>query len=188
MMILAAILPPVLISIPALILHECGHLAVALLCGVKVRTVGICITGLYTKRESGPRLANLLISFSGPLVNLLLAAALQSGLPAFARVNLIIGIFNLLPLPHSDGSRIIALLRQRSPRRTVRYVEAASPATQPLAATVSPAPHRLSQESCTSRRKSRALSRHWAGIRATESSRATSACSHGKTLMSDVRH
>ena len=110
MMVLVATLSAVLISIPALILHECGHIAMALLCGVKVKKVGISRIGFYTVRESGPRLANLCISLSGPLLNLLLAAAFQNTLPEFAKVNLIIGIFNLLPIPHSDGSRMLTLL------------------------------------------------------------------------------
>ncbi|MFZ0704240.1 MAG: site-2 protease family protein [Candidatus Korobacteraceae bacterium] len=99
-----------LLGLPAMILHECGHIAAAHLCGVKVKQVGISWIGLFVRRESGPRWANALISFSGPLVNLLLASALWSAMPGFAQVNLFIGIGSLIPLPKSDGKRILALL------------------------------------------------------------------------------
>lgn len=112
MIVLVAMLSAMLMGIPAILLHECGHLAVALLCGVKVKRVGISWTGFYTVREPGPKWANLCISFAGPVMNLLLAAALLNTLPAFAKVNLIACIFNLFPIPHSDGTRIVALLRQ----------------------------------------------------------------------------
>jgi len=98
------------LGIPAMLLHECGHLAVASLCGVKVKRVGISLTGLYTVREAGPRWANMLVSLAGPLVNLLLALALRDVLPVFAWVNAIACGYNLLPIPHSDGSRILGLL------------------------------------------------------------------------------
>ena len=101
-----------LMGIPAMLLHECGHLSVALFCGVRVKKVGLSKTGLYTVREAGPRWANLCISSAGPLVNLVLAIALKSVLPAFAWVNLIAFAYNLLPIPNSDGKRILALLVQ----------------------------------------------------------------------------
>jgi len=110
MMILLAMLSAMLMGIPAMLLHECGHIAAALVCGVKVKNVGLSRTGLYTVREPGPKWANLSISLAGPLMNLALAAALRNVLPAFAWVNLIAGIYNLLPIRHSDGSRILALL------------------------------------------------------------------------------
>jgi Zn-dependent protease len=110
MTVIIVMLSAMLLGVPAMILHECGHIAAARLCGVKVKKVGISWIGLFVQRESGPRWANLLISFSGPFVNLLLAAALWNTMPAFAQVNLFIGIGSLIPLPKSDGSRILALL------------------------------------------------------------------------------
>ncbi len=108
-----------LLGLPAMLLHECGHIAAARICGVKVKRVGISWLGLFVLRECGPRWANLLISFSGPFVNLLLASALWSTMPAFAQVNLFVGIGSLLPLPKSDGKRILTLLR--SPGETSRW-------------------------------------------------------------------
>ncbi len=110
MSILYDVLFTMLLGIPAMLLHEFGHLAVALLCGVKVKKVGLSRTGLYTVREPGPKWANLCVSLAGPLFNLLLAIALRDALPTFAWVNLIACFYNLLPIPHSDGRRIVALL------------------------------------------------------------------------------
>jgi len=95
-----------------MLLHECGHIAMAFLCGVKVKKVGLSRVGLYTVREPGPRWANLCVSLAGPLFNLLLAVALREVLPTFAWVNLIAFIFNLLPMQNSDGRRVLALLAQ----------------------------------------------------------------------------
>lgn len=114
MTVLIAMLFAMLMGFPAMVLHECGHIAAARVCGVTVKKVGISWIGPYVLRESGPRWANLLISFSGPLVNLLLGCTLWSTMPAFAQVNLFIGIGSLIPFPKSDGKRILALLGSSS--------------------------------------------------------------------------
>jgi len=103
-----------LLGIPAMLFHESGHIVVAHLCGVKVKKVGLSRIGLYTIREAGPNWANLCISAAGPLVNLLLAIALRDVLATFALVNVVAFAFNLLPLPNSDGKRIVAILRASS--------------------------------------------------------------------------
>ena len=105
-----AMLSAMLLGLPAMILHECGHITAAHLCGVKVKRIGISWIGLFVQRESGPTWANLLISISGPVINLILASALWCTMPAFAQVNLFVGIGSLFPLPKSDGKRILALL------------------------------------------------------------------------------
>lgn len=115
-----------LLGIPAMLLHECGHIVVALLCGVKVKRVGLCKTGLYTVREPGPNWANLCISLAGPLTNLVLAVSLREAMPTFAWVNAIAFGYNLLPIPNSDGSRVLALL---SSGTTLRGAAKPSPAT-----------------------------------------------------------
>ncbi len=110
MTILHDVLLTMLMGIPAMLLHEFGHIAAALVCGVKVKKVGLSRTGLYTIREPGPKWANLCVSLAGPLFTLLLGIALRDALPTFAWVNCIACVYNLLPIPHSDGRRIVALL------------------------------------------------------------------------------
>jgi Zn-dependent protease len=110
MSLLITMFAAMLMGIPAMFFHECGHIAVALFCGVKIKKVGLSWMGLYTVREAGPRWANLWVSFAGPAVNLVLAFALRNTLPGFAWVNLVAALFNLMPIPNSDGSRILGLL------------------------------------------------------------------------------
>jgi Zn-dependent protease len=111
MLILAHIGYVMLLGVPAMVLHECGHVVTALLCGVKVKRVGVCSRGLYTVREPGPKWSNIAVSAAGPLVNLVLAVALWNSMTTFAEVNVIACLYNLLPIPNSDGSRILGLLK-----------------------------------------------------------------------------
>ncbi len=118
MQVLVGIVSTVLLGVVAMAFHEVGHIVVAWLCGVKVKKVGVCWTGVYTMRATGPSWANFLISSAGPLVNLVLAIVLRSWMPHFAWVNLAAAIYNLLPIPNSDGSRILAILAaNKSPAR-----------------------------------------------------------------------
>jgi Zn-dependent protease len=110
MSLVITMLAAMLMGIPAMFFHECGHIVVALFCGVKIKKVGLSWMGLYTVREAGPNWANLCVSFAGPAVNLLVAFLLRNTLPGFAWVNLVAGLFNLLPIPNSDGSRILGIL------------------------------------------------------------------------------
>ena len=110
MNLLASVVYVMLLGIPAMVLHECGHVAAALLGGVKVKKIGWSRRGLYTVRESGPKWTNIAVSVAGPAVNLLLAVSLWNTLPTFAQVNLVACLYNLLPIPNSDGTRILALL------------------------------------------------------------------------------
>jgi len=110
-------------SVLALVAHELGHLSCALALNVKVRRAGMSWRGPYIVRERGTDIENLAISLSGPLVNLLLAAlvpmyvwATGAGGVMFAFTNLALGVFNLLPIPSSDGARILSLLVAR-PRK-----------------------------------------------------------------------
>jgi stage IV sporulation protein FB len=110
MTLVYGVLLTMLLGIPALLLHEMGHIMAALMCGVKVKRIGLSRVGLYTVREPGPKWANICVSFAGPLFNLLLAIMLRDLAPTFAWVNLMACAYNLLPIPHSDGRRILMLL------------------------------------------------------------------------------
>jgi len=95
----------------SLLLHEVGHMMVARLLGVPVHEFGLRLLGAYNRREyAGSRRDEILISAAGPVTNLLMVVPLffvpLIGIP-LALCNLELGIFNLLPIPQSDGLRIL---------------------------------------------------------------------------------
>lgn len=97
-----------LFALLAMVLHELGHLVTARVLGVKVHRVGVCLKGIYILREAGAPEQNIRISMAGPLVNVLLLA-LWPVAPLFAMANLLCAASNLLPLPGTDGYRIMTL-------------------------------------------------------------------------------
>jgi Zn-dependent protease len=95
----------------SLLLHEMGHMLAAIMLRVPVREFGLCLRGAYNRRAyAGRRRAEVLISAAGPLMNLLLVLPCLY-LPVIgtklAFCNLLICVVNLLPLPSSDGMRIL---------------------------------------------------------------------------------
>ena len=118
--------------IVSLLLHEVGHMLVATALGVRVSEFGICLLGAYNRRaHANSRRDEVLISLAGPLVNFALIV------PCFflprigfemTLCNLMLGVVNLLPIPSSDGLRILKTLW--GPYPVVRV----------LPATVRPAP------------------------------------------------
>jgi Zn-dependent protease len=95
----------------SLLLHEAGHICAAMLLKVPVREFGLKLGGAYVKRaHSHRRCYEILIAISGPLLNLSLVVPLiflpRLGIQ-IATCNLVIGFVNLLPLPASDGLRIL---------------------------------------------------------------------------------
>lgn len=102
----------ILFGLAAMLLHEMGHMAAALALRVKIHQVGISRKGAYIRREAGTATQNFIITLAGPGTNLWLALLFQHISPHFALCNLVIGITNLLPLPASDGSRALELIRK----------------------------------------------------------------------------
>jgi Zn-dependent protease len=97
----------------SLLLHEMGHMLVAIALGVPVREFGLCLGGAYNRRGTANRRRDeLLIASAGPMVNFGLVACLvlPSIGPQLAFCNLVICVMNLLPLPSSDGLRILRTL------------------------------------------------------------------------------
>ena len=100
------------VGVLAMLLHESGHIAAALILGVRVRNVGLqWKKGLYTVRERGSCYQNLLIALSGPGVNLLLVAT-EPWLPLFSLANFCYALANMLPIEGSDGFRVAACWRE----------------------------------------------------------------------------
>ena len=104
-------LPEGALFLASLLLHEGGHMLAAALLGVPVREFGLEIRGAYVRRaHSTRRRDEILIAASGPLMNLLVVVPLilvpRLGFQ-LAICNLALGVVNLLPLPSSDGMRIL---------------------------------------------------------------------------------
>jgi len=95
----------------SLLLHELGHMLAAAALKVPVRELGIQFRGTYIKRAYATRRRDeIFIAASGPLMNILLIVPIlfvpRLG-PQLATCNLMLAVFNLLPLPASDGLRIL---------------------------------------------------------------------------------
>lgn len=93
------------LGISAMVLHEFGHLATALMVGLKVKNVGICMKGMYIVREAGSPMKNLLVSLAGPFTNLALILLFWDVSFMFTLANLCFAICNLAPVRGSDGDR-----------------------------------------------------------------------------------
>lgn len=110
--------------------HEAGHLLAMLACGIypeklKLYGGGICIFADKATLLNPPR--RVLILLSGAAVNLAFFAVFHTKMPLFAAINLIVGLFNLLPFQCFDGGAVIALAAQRALSvRAYRIYERAS--------------------------------------------------------------
>jgi Zn-dependent protease len=107
----------------SLLLHEVGHMLAAIMLRVPVREFGLCLRGAYNCRAyAGRRRGEVLISAAGPLMNLFLVLPLLY-LPVIgtklALCNLMICVVNLLPLPSSDGLRILRTILLSRPASQV---------------------------------------------------------------------
>jgi Zn-dependent protease len=104
-------LPVGALLLASLLVHEAGHMLAAGFLRVPVREFGLRLGGAYIRRACATRRRDeILIAASGPLVNLVIALPLifvpRLG-PQLAMCNLVLGVINLLPLPSSDGLRIL---------------------------------------------------------------------------------
>jgi len=95
-----------------MVLHEFGHLATSLMIGIKVKSIGLCMKGIYIVRETGSPMKNLLISLAGPLTNIALILLFWNVSTTFVLANLCIAICNLVPVTGSDGDRVLFCLEQ----------------------------------------------------------------------------
>ena len=104
-----------LAMVASLLLHEGGHILAAGLLNVRVHEFGLRMAGAYIRRAyAASKQDEVLIATAGPLMNFCLILPL-SFVPVLghqlALGNLALGIVNLLPIPASDGLRILRALR-----------------------------------------------------------------------------
>ncbi|WRS26250.1 site-2 protease family protein [Oscillospiraceae bacterium MB08-C2-2] len=109
------------IAVPILI-HECGHLLIMAFWKVPVEAVSLGLFSIDIQRSRQRSLSyggEILLHLAGPAVNLLAAAALYAwAFPSLrvqfmVAVNLVTGLFNLLPIGNLDGGQVMRLLTQR---------------------------------------------------------------------------
>ena len=108
-------LPMGLLLIASLLLHEVGHMWMATMFHVPVHEFGLRLAGAYNRRSYATRRRDeILISAAGPLMNLALVVP-SLFLPRLgaqlALCNLLLMLCNLLPIPSSDGRRILRMVR-----------------------------------------------------------------------------
>ena len=110
----------------SVLLHELGHSFAAIAQGVKVRSITLFLLGgvASIERESTTARGALIVAAAGPLVSLLLAAGLIAAshgathlspplgamVSQLAELNLVLGLFNLLPGLPLDGGLILKAL------------------------------------------------------------------------------
>lgn len=94
--------------------HEAGHLLALALAGAGVERVRLTAFGAEIQADTRylPYPREILCTLAGPAVNLVLAVFLArvAGNYLAAGVNLVLGAFNLLPVPALDGGRVLHLL------------------------------------------------------------------------------
>ena len=95
----------------ALIAHELGHYIVAGVFGVQIKEFGIRWTGPYVRRARTTGWREIAICLAGASVNLIFAAGLWKVDRWFALFNLTVGLVNILPISHSDGTHALEALR-----------------------------------------------------------------------------
>lgn len=94
--------------------HELGHLSALFLAGARVEEIRLTAFGAEIRADTRylPYGREILCTLAGPAVNLVLAVVLSrvAGDYLLAGANVLLGVFNLLPLPALDGGRILYLL------------------------------------------------------------------------------
>jgi len=107
-----SLLVALVLGVLAMLLHEAGHLVTSLMVGVKVKSVGLCLKGMYVVRDAGSPAKNLLISLAGPLTNVALLLLFWHISSTFTAANMCLAICNLLPIQGSDGDRALTCWEQ----------------------------------------------------------------------------
>lgn len=90
--------------------HEAAHVLCVRACGGSVVRFEICLGSAQLYAEHLTPRAQLVSTLAGPIASLLLGVATLRLWPRLAILSLLLGIFNLLPLPALDGGQVLELL------------------------------------------------------------------------------
>ena len=89
-----------------IIMHELSHMITALLLKIDIKEIVLLPFGVTAKYAGKiTAIKDLAISLAGPLASLLFAIAYHSKL--YFRINILIALFNLIPIYPLDGGRIL---------------------------------------------------------------------------------
>ena len=98
-------------------IHEVGHLICGLILGLKPKTIKIMPMGLSIlfKNEQLKWWKELLVCIAGPIVNFFIALITYNIKAQYLIIytNILIGVFNLLPVIPLDGGRAIKAILKR---------------------------------------------------------------------------
>ena len=106
-----------LLCLLVIALHEVGHAVSALALKLRIKAVGVSRGRPYIRCERGTVYQNVVISLSGPELNIALALVFWH--TSFGLLNLVFGVINLLPVRGSDGWRVKHLLEQDARMRRI---------------------------------------------------------------------
>ncbi len=96
----------------AVLIHESGHLLAMKLCGILPKGIKISLFNIEIvekDRYCAGHLSDIAVTSAGPIANIITYLITSQFSPAFASVNLFIGLFNLLPAASLDGGQLIYL-------------------------------------------------------------------------------
>ncbi len=117
----------------SVLLHEMGHAAMARRFGIATHSITLYPFGglAALEREPNSPTSEALVALAGPAVNFALAAAAVPlaalgllGASTFLGLNLVLGIFNLLPAFPMDGGRVLRAWWTRRHGRTLATLKA----------------------------------------------------------------
>lgn len=111
----------IMLCVLAALLHEIAHLIVIWVAGGRVESIRLTAVGAEIRIDSIteiPYRKQIMIYLSGPVVNLILAfvsskvggMVISQELFVFAGINLVLGLFNLLPAKMMDGGNALRVL------------------------------------------------------------------------------
>lgn len=103
------------------ILHECGHIIAMRCFGVTPKSIKLRLFDIAIETDSSKTfLSDFIVTLSGPFMNLGLSLLFYFVYKPLCLINLVIGLFNLMPIDTFDGGHALSLLllRKLSPSTT----------------------------------------------------------------------